>query len=163
MSRATLLSGFVTPTINGETESRRGPVNESAIYAPVNEQTRDDSSEYTLVDHYGGANKTARQEGYKIINMVLESGETTHLLCGKSMYEAVQLEGIKEKDEESLNNNFTHYAIDPMCMNVRLCIFWLLWATLIVVLVVCILHHCCFPAKLNHYLGQTVSANRTHV
>ncbi|XP_017883070.1 uncharacterized protein LOC108626742 [Ceratina calcarata] len=163
MSRTVLLSGFVTPTINGE--SRRSPLNESAPYVSGDKRTcTTNILKDTLVDHYGGANKTKR-EGYKIINMVMESGENTHLLCGKSMYEAIQLEGTKgtQKNQESLNDNFTYYVIDPMCMNFRLCIFWLLWVTLIVVLAVYILYHCCFPEKLNHYLGQMVLANKTHV
>ncbi|XP_076166088.1 uncharacterized protein LOC143146022 isoform X2 [Ptiloglossa arizonensis] len=76
----------------------------------------------------------------------MESKETTHLLCGKSIFETIRNNRSNEKQEdaESINDDFRYYTVDPSWMNVRLCIFWFLWAMLIVVFIISILSYCCF-------------------
>lgn len=63
---------------------------------------------------------------------------------------------------EPMRNDFRYYAIDPSCMNIRICMFWFLWAMLIVVLVVSILSYCCVVPKMCDSFGKIITLNATN-
>ncbi|XP_012150103.1 uncharacterized protein LOC100876958 [Megachile rotundata] len=92
-----------------------------------------------------------------------EPNEYTRLLYGKSIYEAIQINGSngKQKDPESVNDNFRYYTIEPIWMNIRLCIFWFLWVLLIVVLLASILSYCCLQIQTCTNLGKIITLNAT--
>ncbi|XP_034177311.1 uncharacterized protein LOC117602880 [Osmia lignaria lignaria] len=92
-----------------------------------------------------------------------EPKENTRLLLSKSIYEAIRINGSRgrHKDAESINDDFKYYTIEPMWMNVRLCIFWFLWLLLIVVLIASIFFYCCLHTQTCSNLGKINSLNDT--
>ncbi|XP_033327993.1 uncharacterized protein LOC117221286 [Megalopta genalis] len=74
----------------------------------------------------------------------MEPEETTRLFCGKHVHEAIRINACKQKQwgTESMRNDFPIYTVDPAWMNVRLFVFWFLWAMLIIVLVASVLSYC---------------------
>ncbi|XP_076637606.1 LOW QUALITY PROTEIN: uncharacterized protein LOC143349880 [Colletes latitarsis] len=143
-----LLSCILTPIIDSQPKSCLAFVNTRKYLSSVvsvSKRTRNgkhDESRKPLVGH--SDSKEHEQEERK--HKTMESKETSRLFYGKSIYEAIQNTGSKErqKDSESVNDEFRYYTVDPSWMNVRLCIFWFLWAILIVVFVISILSYCCF-------------------
>ncbi|XP_076283458.1 uncharacterized protein LOC143210453 [Lasioglossum baleicum] len=79
----------------------------------------------------------------------MEPKETTRLFYGKHSLDAIRINGPKQQwDAESMNDDFRILAVDPAWMNVRLFVFWFLWAMLIIVLVASVLSYCCLlPLK----------------
>ncbi|XP_017793666.1 PREDICTED: uncharacterized protein LOC108575399 [Habropoda laboriosa] len=162
MSRSATLCEFVTPVINGQPKSCLVPVNACSSVVSLGKRIRNgkiDDLKYPLVGH-------CDSEECEIIEMEekgMESTETTHLLCGKSIYETIGRFGGSTDSKRSTESasNFRHYAIDPICMNVRIFIFWFLWAMLIVVLLISVLSYCCIEQKTCLSSKEIISSNTT--
>ncbi|CAL7951108.1 unnamed protein product [Xylocopa violacea] len=162
MSRSSLLFDFITPIINGESKSRLTSVDASISDGSGNKRShhgKDNGARNLLARNHIAGEYEAKGKKYK----TMEQEENIHLLCDRSIYEAIKFNGSKEKrkDAESMNDNLSYYAIDPVCMNVRLCIFWFLWVILIVVLIVSILSYCCFTWKMCHSPEEIILTNKT--
>ncbi|CAK9822935.1 hypothetical protein ANTRET_LOCUS1366 [Anthophora retusa] len=164
MSRSSTLCEFVTPIINDQPTSRLVPVTARSPIVSLeikNAQNGwNDELKKPLMSR-------CDSEEYEIIEMRqkrMESVETTRLLCGKSIYETIERFGgsrRSRKDTESGSNDFRQYTIDPICMNIRIFIFWFLWAMLIVVLVISVLSYCCLETKTCHSSKETITVNKT--
>lgn len=73
-------------------------------------------------------------------------------------------ERYKNLFSESINTDFRYYyAIDPLWMNVRLCIFWFLWATLIIVLIISVLSYCCLLPQTCTSSQKVIVLNETNM
>ncbi|XP_006616565.1 uncharacterized protein LOC102675870 isoform X1 [Apis dorsata] len=162
MSYSSSLSGFVIPIINSQPKSYLSSVNTNIFIESESKRTcegKNDISRNLLIIGYNSEKYEEYEKEYKTMG----SAETTHLFCDKSIYEAVQFGGSKQKkDTELVSDNFKYYTIDPICMNIRLCIFWFLWAMLIVVIIISILSHCCFISKICHNTEDIVIVNVTN-
>lgn len=164
MSRSSTLCEFVTPIINGQPTSRLVPVTARSPVVSLESK----NARYGWNDELNNPLMSrCDSEEYEIIEMRqkrMESVETTHLLCGKSIYETIERFGgsrKSRKDTESDSNDFRQYTIDPICMNIRIFIFWFLWAMLIVVLVISVLSYCCLETKTCHNSKETITLNKT--
>ncbi|XP_078034897.1 uncharacterized protein LOC144468945 [Augochlora pura] len=93
----------------------------------------------------------------------MEPKETTHLFCGKHVHEAIRINAFKQKqwDAESMSDDYPFYTVDPVWMNVRLFVFWFLWAMLIVVLVASILSYCCLSPQKGSTTEEIFILNTT--
>ena len=144
MPRSSLLSRAVTQIVDGQPKSCHHFVNTSIPAVSGGKRARNgknDESRRPLVGYTDSEVYEQQGKDYEIMG----SEETTHLFCGKSFYEAIRINESKgrQKDTESINDDLRYSTVDPVWMNVRLCIFWFLWATLIVVIIGSILSYCC--------------------
>ncbi|CAK9808863.1 hypothetical protein ANTPLA_LOCUS5947 [Anthophora plagiata] len=167
MSRSSTLCEFVTPIINGQPTSRFVPVTARSpvLLSLESKNTRNgwnDELKNPLVSRCDSGE-------YEIIEMRqkrMESVETTHLLCGKSIYKTFErFGGSREsrEDTESASNDFRQYTIDPICMNIRIFVFWFLWAMLVVVLVISVLSYCCLETKTCRSSKEAITLNETSI
>ncbi|XP_043512051.1 uncharacterized protein LOC122529727 isoform X1 [Frieseomelitta varia] len=149
------LPSFVTSAINGQPKSLDHSANK--INALVRNKRMynegNDGSKNPLVSYFNGECQADRAEC-----KTRESTEMTHLFCVASIYQADESKG-NSQDTELASDNFRHYSIDPVCMSIRVCIFWFLWIMLIVVIVISILSYCCFPSKTCY--NSTVNTTNT--
>ncbi|KOX71034.1 hypothetical protein WN51_03575 [Melipona quadrifasciata] len=142
------LPSFVTPAVNGQPKLPDRSIRAIEINALAGNKRMcnrgNDDSKNPLVSHFNGECQADQKECKTI-----EATEMTHLFCGASIYQPAQSDESKEnsQDTELVNDNFTHYSVDPVCMSIRVCIFWFLWIMLIVVIIISILSSCCFPFK----------------
>ncbi|XP_076751194.1 uncharacterized protein LOC143423618 [Xylocopa sonorina] len=162
MSRSSLLFDFITAIINGGSKSRLTSMDTSVSDVSGGKRShceKDNGARNLLARDQIAGEHEARGKKRK----TMDPEETVHLLCDRSVYEAVRFNGSKEKRKyaESVNDNFSYYAIDPVCMNVRLCIFWFLWVILIAVLIISILSYCCFTWKVCHDPEEIINTNTT--
>ena len=139
---------FITSIVNGQPKLRPTCVNINIPIISGSKRTcsgKSNDARNPLVGFWDSEEYQADQKEF----ITMESTATTHLSCGASVYEAVQFGGSKERlqDTGSASDNFRYYRIDPVSMNIRLCIFWFLWALLIVMIILSILFHCCFAWK----------------
>ncbi|XP_003494781.1 uncharacterized protein LOC100742163 [Bombus impatiens] len=139
---------FITSIVNGQPKSCPTCVNINIPIISGSKRTcsgKSNDAKNPLVGFWHSEEYQADQKEF----ITMESTDTTHLPCRASTYEAIQIDGSNEKlqDTGSASDNFRYHRIDPMCMNIRLCIFWFLWALLIVMIILSILFHCCFAWK----------------
>ncbi|KAK9299699.1 hypothetical protein QLX08_007334 [Tetragonisca angustula] len=158
MSYSVSLPSFVTPAVNGQSLDHSIRANKINAVAGNERMCSEgnDGLKNPLVGYFNGECQADRAECKTI-----ESTEMTHLFCGASIYQAVQSDGSEgnSQDTELASDNFRHYSIDPVCMSIRVCIFWFLWIMLIVVIVISILSYCCFPSKTCY--NSTVNTTNT--
>lgn len=109
MSYSSSLSGFVIPIINGQPKSYLSNVSTNIFIESESKRTcegRNDNSRNLLISGYNSEKYEEYEKEYKTMG----SAETTHLFCDKSIYEAVQFGGSKQKKDTGLTSLFTKRA-----------------------------------------------------